>query len=152
MYLKTCSIVHSILSNIANKSSQLQDKIATNEKERKIMNYSASITYMFLMLLPLLMLIIPDLSYAAEGGFAGMSSKGASQADSIKDDMKTLFYALGFGGVGYGCWNIFRKGKEGENSQITGAKILIPLIGGAALGAVGYMMQASAETIGVELE
>lgn len=150
MYLKICFIIHSILSNVVNRSSQLQGRVATNEKERKIMNYSASITYMFLMLSPLLMLIIPSLSYA--DGFAGMASKGADQANSIQENAKIMFYALGVCGVGYGCWNIFRKGKEGENSQISASKILIPLIGGAALGGVGYMMQTSAETVGVELQ
>lgn len=151
MYLKFCFFIHSILSNVVNKSSALQDEIATNEKERKIMNYSASITYLFLMLFPVLMLLTPNFSFAADG-FAGMASKGADQANSIQEYAKVGFYALGVLGVGYGCWNIFRKGKEGENSQITASKILIPLIGGAALGGVGYMMQTSAETVGVELQ
>ncbi len=147
MLLKTSIVIHSFLSDMVNKSS----KLATNEKEQKIMSYSAQITYLFLLFAPLLMLIIPDAAHAASGGLAGMASQGAEQADSVKESMKTVFYVLGFCGVGFGCWNIFRKGKEGENSQISAAKILIPLLGGAALGGVGYMMKTSAETIGVDL-
>lgn len=150
MLLKISMIIHSVLSN---KFTQLQEKIATNEKERKIMNCSALITYWILMIAPIVMLIIPGISYAEENsGLAGMLWRGADQADSSKDAMKIVFYAVGFCGVGYGCWNLFRKGKEGENSQVSATKILVPLLGGAALGGVAYMMKTSAETIGVDLE
>ncbi len=146
MILKISFIIHTILSCVINKTKH-QGKVAVTATDQKIMKYSALITYSLLMFVPLL---IPA-AHAATGGFAQMANTGADQASAIKDSFIIGCYAVGVFCVGLGCFNLFKKGKEGENSQVTASKILIPLLGGAALGGIGYIMQASAESAGIDL-
>lgn len=82
-------------------------------------------------------------------GFAELASKGADQGDSIKTYAGRLFAAAGFLGASYGGYNWWRKGKEGENSQIKATQIVGPLLGGMALGATGVFLVKAGETIGV---
>lgn len=82
-------------------------------------------------------------------GLADLISHTADQGDSIKTNAGRLFAAGGFCSAGYGGWHWFRKGKEGENSQIKTGQIVGPLLGGMALGATGYLLVKAGETIGV---
>jgi hypothetical protein len=82
-------------------------------------------------------------------GLAGMVSQAADQGDVIKIAGGRLFAAVGFLLAGYGGYNWWRKGKEGERSDIKGSQIAMPLIGGAVLGATGFVLIKAGETIGI---
>ncbi len=86
---------------------------------------------------------------AGGGGLAGMLDTGATQGDSMKAAFGKIFAAVGFVGAGYGGYNGWRKSKEGEQSQIKAMQIVGPLLGGAALGATGFVMLRAGESLGI---
>lgn len=115
---------------------------AQTPRQRKLMLASAVITGGGLLL--------ATSAHAAPGdGIAGMVNTAATQGTSIKASLGKLFAAGGFGAAGYGSYNWFRKGKEGEQSHIKGGQIFIPILAGAALGATGFMMIKAGESVGV---
>lgn len=96
-------------------------------------------------------MVASDVVHAqASDGFAGIANTGAKQGTSIKKSVGEIFAAVGFLGAGYGGYNLWRKGKEGENSRISGGQIIIPLVGGFALAATGGIMIAAGQTIGLQ--
>ncbi|WP_029000919.1 DUF6750 family protein [Azohydromonas australica] len=86
---------------------------------------------------------------AHAAGFADMFTAAATQADSMKVSLGKMLAAGGFGAAGYGGYNWWRKGKEGENSQVKGGQIVIPFLGGAALGGTGFVLVKAGETVGI---
>lgn len=111
-------------------------------RERRIMLASSAITFTGL--------FVTSAAHADGQGIAGMVSTAAQQGDSMKTSAGKLFAAVGFGGAGYGGYNWWRKGKEGDHSQIKGGQIFIPILAGAALGATGYTMIKAGETVGIQ--
>jgi hypothetical protein len=79
-----------------------------------------------------------------------MVNTAGAQADSIKLSLGKVFAAAGFGGAGFGGWNWWRKGKEGEQSHIKGSQIFVPILAGAALGAIGFVMIKAGESVGIQ--
>jgi len=68
----------------------------------------------------------------------------------MKERLRKIFAVLGFGGAGYGGMNMWKKTQQGENSRVTGTQIWGPMLGGAALGATGFMMVATGEPEGID--
>lgn len=118
--------------------SRLAEKRWEHDWQRQLMRATAAVTF-----------IGVTISSAHADGLADMVSHSADQGDSVKTNLGRLFSAVGFGGAGYGGWNWWRKGKEGEQSQIKAFQIVGPLLGGMALGATGYFLVKAGETIGV---
>ena len=115
------------------------DEYAQSPRQRNLMLASAVITGGGLLLA----------TSARADGIADMVDKAATQGTSIKASLGKIFAAAGFGGAGYGGYNWWRKGKEGEQSHIKGGQIFTPILAGAALGATGFMMIKAGETVGV---
>lgn len=111
-------------------------------RERRIMMASAAMTFTGL--------FVATAAHAQSNGIAGMVDTAAQQGDSIKTNLGKLFAAVGFGGAGYGGYNWWRKGKEGEHSQIKGGQIFVPILAGAALGATGFVMIKAGESVGIQ--
>lgn len=111
-------------------------------RERRLMMASACITFIGLY-------FVSAAAHAAGEGLAGMFDTAAQQGDSIKTSLGKIFAAGGFAGAGYGGYNWWRKGKEGDHSQITGGQVLVPILGGAVLGATGFVLARGGETIGI---
>ncbi|MBR4877638.1 MAG: hypothetical protein IKU14_08005 [Rhodocyclaceae bacterium] len=111
-------------------------------RERRLMMASACITFIGLY-------FVSAAAHAAGEGLAGMFDTAAQQGESIKTSLGKIFTAGGFAGAGYGGYNWWRKGKEGERSQVTGGQVLVPILGGAALGATGFVLARGGETIGI---
>ncbi|MBY9629176.1 hypothetical protein KUU78_31185 (plasmid) [Pseudomonas aeruginosa] len=111
-------------------------------RERRIMLASAAMTFTGL--------CVATAAHADGQGIAGMVDTAAQQGDSIKTNLGKLFAVVGFGGAGYGGYNWWRKGKEGEHSQIKGGQIFVPILAGAALGATGFVMIKAGETVGIQ--
>ena len=84
----------------------------------------------------------------ADGGFAGMADTGAKQADSAAKSGAVFFKAVGFLLAGYGGFNLIKKGKD-KHSDVTTKSILFPIVGGAMLGATGFMLARGGETVGI---
>ncbi len=82
-------------------------------------------------------------------GIGGMANTAAGQSDQVKEAAKRIFQGLGVLSGGYGAYNWFRKGKEGENSRITGGQITVPILAGAGLGAVSFMINTAGQTVGM---
>lgn len=108
--------------------------------QNSIMKTSAAVTFIGL---------FTANAYAQTGGFAEMASQAADQGDSMKQSAAKAFGAGGFILAGWGGYNWWRKGKEGENSQIKAGQIIIPIIAGAALGSIGFVMTKGGETVGI---
>jgi len=116
---------------------------AQSPRQRRLMMASAAVTFTGM--------FVSEAAHAAgEGGIAGMVTTAAAQGDSIKTSLGKLFAAAGFGGGGYGGYNWWRKGKEGEQSQIKAGQIFVPLLAGAVLGATGYVMIKAGESVGIQ--
>jgi len=111
---------------------------AEHPAQRRLMQLSAGITMLALCV-----------GTAHADGIADMVSKGADQGDSIKTNAGRLMAAGGFILAGFGGYNWWRKGKEGENSQVKAGQIAWPILGGAALGATGFLLVKAGETIGI---
>jgi predicted transporter len=107
--------------------------------ERRVMAISAAATFGVLALA----------GAAHAEGIAEMVEKAADQGESIKESLGKIFAALGFAGAGLGGYNWWRKGKEGDHSQIKGSQIFVPILAGAALGAIGFVMIKAGETVGI---
>ncbi|NWC89970.1 DUF6750 family protein [Pseudomonas reactans] len=86
---------------------------------------------------------------AAGEGFAGMLDTGATQADSGKNSLAKIFQFLGFGGAAYGGFNWWKKGQEGARSDIKATQIFIPMLAGAGIGGIGFLMGKAGETVGM---
>ncbi|MFY3175294.1 DUF6750 family protein [Achromobacter xylosoxidans] len=109
---------------------------------------SASGRFIVLMLIgATVSLFLADAAMAQ--GIAGMANTAAGQSDQVKESAKRIFGGLGLLSGGYGAYNWFRKGKEGENSRITGGQIIVPFLAGAGLGAVAYMINTAGQTVGM---
>lgn len=116
-------------------------QFSENPRERRLMMASAVLTCTSLILAS---------AAHAEGGIAGMVSTAADQGDSIKTNAGKLMAAVGFVGAGYGGYNWWRKGREGEQSHIKGGQIFVPILAGAALGATGFVMLRAGESVGIQ--
>ncbi|MCC7005920.1 MAG: hypothetical protein IT497_04675 [Ottowia sp.] len=123
--------------SLINKSLQY----AQSPRQQRLMMASAAVTFAGL--------FIANAAHA-QNGIAGMINTAAVQGDSIKGSLGKLFSAVGFGGAGYGGYNWWRKGKEGEQSHIKGSQVFVPILAGAALGATGYVMLKAGETVGIQ--
>jgi hypothetical protein len=95
-------------------------------------------------------LLLATSAHAGPGdGIAGMVDTVATQGTSIKTSFGKICAAGGFVGAGSGVYNWWRKGREGEQSHIKGGQIFFPIVAGAALGALGFIMIKAGETVGV---
>lgn len=115
----------------------------TEQLEQRILFLS------LLLFITLFAFLFPSHAHAAKG-LARMAEEAAAQSNSVKNSLSTIFTAIGFAGVGYGAFNLWRKGKEGEQSRITAAQIFIPMVGGAALAAVSFMLTMAQDTVGIQ--
>lgn len=135
-------------TNVAMLSAQMRlqmvcDRYAASPRERRLMLGSATVVCCGL-------LLSTSASAQTAGGVAGMVNTAGVQADSIKLSLGKVFAAAGFGGAGFGGWNWWRKGKEGEQSHIKGSQIFVPILAGAALGAIGFVMIKAGESVGIQ--
>ncbi|MES2264677.1 MAG: hypothetical protein V4724_39770 [Pseudomonadota bacterium] len=119
-----------------------QHEIAASPPQRRLMLTSALLTFGGLTL-------VGSAHAAPSTGIASLVHTGTDQAASIKTDLGIVFAALGFGGAGYGGINWIKKGREGEHSQIKASQIFIPILAGAALGSIGFVMATAGESVGI---
>lgn len=120
-----------------------QAQCARSPRQRRLMMISAALTGGGL--------AVTSSAHAAttSGGLAGLFHVSTAQAAAMKTDAGILFAALGFGGAGYGGINWIKKGREGEHSQLKAHQIYVPILAGAALGAIGFVMIKAGETVGI---
>lgn len=112
-----------------------------NRLQRILMMISAGVTFGGVSLL---------LATSAHAdGIADFFTSGATQADTIKTGIGKIVATGGFGAACYGGYNMYRKNKEGDRSQIEGKQVYGPILGGAVLGSIGAVMIKFGETIGL---
>ncbi|MCU1737533.1 MULTISPECIES: DUF6750 family protein [unclassified Pseudomonas] len=117
------------------------DKHTAEPAQRQIMLSTAAITFAALTF---------SMGASAGGeGFAGMLDTGATQADSGSNSLARIFKFLGFGGAAYGGFNWWKKGQDGARSDIKATQIFIPILAGAGIGGIGYLMGKAGETVGM---
>ena len=125
------------------KLQRVSESYADSPQQRRLMLGSAGVVCFGL-------LFSTSASAQSSDGVAGMINVAGAQADSIKLSLGKVFAAAGFGGAGFGGWNWWRKGKEGEQSHIKGSQIFVPILAGAALGAIGFVMIKAGESVGIQ--
>ncbi|MHC8347716.1 DUF6750 family protein [Pseudomonas sp. RT6P73] len=117
------------------------DKHTADPAQRQIMLTTAAITFGALAF---------STGASADGeGMAGMLSTGASQATSGTNSLAQIFKFLGFGGAAYGGFNWWKKGQDGARSDIKATQIFIPILAGAGIGGIGFLMGKAGETVGM---
>ncbi|MHC5209011.1 DUF6750 family protein [Pseudomonas chlororaphis] len=117
------------------------DKHTADPVQRRIMLTTAAITFGALAF---------STGASAEGeGFAGLLDKGAAQADAGTNSLAKIFKFAGFAGAVYGGFNWWKKGQDGARSDIKAGQIFIPILAGAAIGGIGFLMGKAGETIGM---
>jgi len=119
-----------------------QQSVAANPGQQRLMRVSALLTFGGLSL-------AGSAHAAPTTGIAAMFNTFKDQVASIKTDLGVVFAGLGFGGAGYGGINWIKKGREGDHSQVKASQIFVPILAGAALGSMGYVMLATGETAGI---
>jgi hypothetical protein len=120
-------------------AQQLASKYDQFPRQRAVMLASAGVTFGAL--------ICSEAALAE--GWAGMVEKGADQGDRIKKGAAKLLAVVGFFAGGTGAWNWYKKGSEGDRSDIKAKQIFVPIAAGAALGAVAYLLDRTGETVGI---
>ncbi|MBY0240691.1 MAG: hypothetical protein K2X55_15375 [Burkholderiaceae bacterium] len=119
-----------------------QHMVAASPEQLRLMRISAALTFGGL--------VMASPAHAVTTtGVASLVSTFKSQVASIKTDLGVIFAGLGFGGAGYGGINWIKKGREGEHSQVKASQIFIPILAGAALGSMGFVMLTAGETAGI---
>jgi hypothetical protein len=119
-----------------------QQTIAGSPQQRSLMRISALVTFGGL--------AFAGSAHAAPStGVASLVNTLKDQVASVKTDLGVIFAGLGFGGAGYGGINWIKKGREGEHSQVKASQIFVPILAGAALGSMGFVMLTAGETAGI---
>lgn len=116
------------------------EQYSVDPREKRIMLATAAITTGTLFF---------STAASADGGWAGMFNTGANQADAIKTNFGKL---LGLGGLisgSVGGWNWYKKGSEGDRSDIKPKQIFGPIVAGAALGSISFILMRTGETVGI---
>jgi hypothetical protein len=140
-YLKPTAFMQALFCKVHIYFIEKSEDYKKFPRQRRLMLASATVTMTGLLILN---------AAHAEGGLAGMVDTAAQQGESIKTSAGKLFSAMGFGGAGYGGYNWWRKGKEGDQSHIKGSQIFVPILAGAVLGATGFVMIKAGETVGIQ--
>jgi hypothetical protein len=117
------------------------DKQAADPVQRRIMMTTASITFGAL--------AFSTGAYADGEGVAGLLNTGAAQADSATISFAKILKAVGFFAAGYGGFNWWKKGQDGARSDIKAGQIFIPILAGAGIGGIGFLMGKAGETVGM---
>ncbi|AXQ51001.1 hypothetical protein DZC31_30275 (plasmid) [Stenotrophomonas rhizophila] len=87
---------------------------------------------------------------AADGdGFAGMLDTAGAQADSGTNSFAKILKFIGFGAAAFGGFNWWKKGQDGARSDIKASQIFMPIVAGAVIGGIGFVLGKAGETIGV---
>ncbi|UST77154.1 DUF6750 family protein [Pseudomonas siliginis] len=117
------------------------DKCAVDPAQRRIMLSTAAVTFGALTFCA---------GASADGdGFAGMLSTAGDQADSGSNSVAKILKFCGLCAAAAGGFNWWKKGKEGERSDVKATQIFVPIIAGAVLGGIGYVLGKGGETVGI---
>lgn len=116
------------------------DQYTVDPREKRIMLATAAITSGAL---------IFSTAASADGGWAGMVNTGANQADSIKNNFGKFLGLAGLFSGAVGGWNWYKKGSEGDRSDIKPKQIFGPIVAGAALGSISFILMRTGETAGI---
>lgn len=119
-----------------------QHTVAASPQQLRLMRISAALTFGGLA-------FASPAHAAPTTGLASLINTFKDQVASVKTDLGVIFAGLGFGGAGYGGINWIKKGREGEHSQVKAMQIFIPILAGAALGSMGFVMITAGETAGI---
>lgn len=121
-------------------AQSLAGRYADSPRERKMMLATAGVVFSAMAC---------SEAALAEDGLAGMFNKGATQAGSIQKSIAKVLGVAGFFSGGVGAWNWYKKGSEGDRSDIKPKQIFGPIAAGAALGGVAYLLDRTGETVGI---
>lgn len=119
-----------------------QHTVAGNPQQLRLMRISAALIFGGLAM-------ASPAHAAPTDGLASLINTFKNQVASIKTDLGVIFAGLGFAGAGYGGINWIKKGREGEHSQVKASQIFVPILAGAALGSMGFVMLTAGETAGI---
>ncbi|HCA3439695.1 TPA: hypothetical protein MO340_004259 [Salmonella enterica subsp. salamae serovar 35:g,m,s,t:-] len=136
-FRSTCQYIYCGMQ--AKRNSFLEKECMRSPLSRKLFAISFGITT--------LGLTFSSPSYA-EGGWAGVFSTGADQADSIKSSLSKIFMVLGIIFAGYGGVKWKEKNSPGGES-VKAKHVFGPIIAGVVVAAIGYFMKVTGETLGV---
>ncbi|MNJ39632.1 hypothetical protein D3C77_345100 [compost metagenome] len=118
------------------------DKCAADPVQRRVMLTTAAVTFGTL--------AFSSGASASGEGFAGMLETGANQATSGTNSLAKIFKFLGFGGAAFGGFNWWKKGQDGARSDIKATQIFVPIIAGAVIGGIGFVLGKGGETVGMD--
>lgn len=116
------------------------EQYSVDPREKRIMLATAAVTAGSLFF---------SAAASADGGWAGMFSTAANQADSAKTNFGKFLGLAGLISGSVGGWNWYKKGSEGDRSDIKPKQIFGPIVAGAALGCISFILLRTAETIGI---
>ena len=134
------TITDKILGFATHTYTGLQEKTSRfSAHERTIMGASASFT--------MIALSSTEALAQTTNGLAGMVTTAATQGSTIKTNLATIFEVFGFFTGIYGMFNLYRK--SNPQNHVTAQQVYIPIVAGAFMGAVGWLMMRAGETVGM---
>lgn len=141
-YPDVCGALSNTCRRIHIRMLAMHQTAAFTPRQQSLMRISALITFGGL--------TFAGSAHAAPStGLASLVNTFKDQVASVKTDLGVIFAGLGFGGAGYGGINWIKKGREGEHSQVKASQIFVPILAGAALGSMGFVMLTAGETAGI---
>jgi hypothetical protein len=152
-YLVECNMKNVLVSltdaalsvpfRISRLTDQLHEKVAPTSRSKAIFQVSSGVTFAVLMM-------ASGSVFAQTQGLAGMAQTAADQADAVRLTAGKICMFLGLGGGLFGISKLVQKGKEGENSHVKAGHIVIPIVGGVLLGALGAVMAKVGQSVGLQ--
>lgn len=140
MRSKINSAVFKVLDYSHQAVTRLQ-ALAENPQQRNIILVTSALTST---------LLTVSTAHAASGGFAEMLDTAAEQGNSMQKSVANLAAAGGVFAIGAGLVKWYRRGNEGDHSQIKASHIVVPILAGVCLSALYFILDKAGETVGIQ--
>lgn len=127
--------------NFSHQAVNWLHDLAENPQQRNIILVTSALTST---------LLTVSTAHASSGGFAEMLDTAAEQGNSMQKSIARLSAAGGAVAIVAGLVKWYRRGNEGDHSQIKASHIVVPILAGVCLTALYFILDKAGETVGIQ--